>query len=114
MVSTRTIIKSRKIFFLPYLFLISSESSDVTDRPPYPPPQWEVNPLDVLPTNRLANEMLPLEGALLLEVQPDGRISGAWRFVLGGNAILNIEVAANQMVSVGGSSGFTFQWQLWP
>jgi hypothetical protein len=34
--------------------------------------------------------------------------------VLSGNAILNIEMAANQMVSVGSSSGFTFQWQLWP
>jgi hypothetical protein len=55
-----------------------------------------------------------LEGALLLEVQPDGRISGEWGFVLGGNAILNIETAANQMVSAGGSSGYVFQWQLWP
>jgi hypothetical protein len=98
---------------LTYLFSYS-ESSDVTDRPVYPPPQWEVNPLDVLPTYRLAHETSPLEGALLLEVQPDGRISGEWRFVLGGSAILDIEVAASQMVSAGGASGYTFQWQLWP
>jgi hypothetical protein len=93
---------------------VTSESSEVADRPLYPPPQWEVNPLDILPTYRLANETSPLEGALLLEVQPDGRISGEWRFVHGGSAILSIEVVANQMVSAGGSSGFTFQWQLWP
>jgi hypothetical protein len=44
-------------------------------------------------------------------VQPDGRISGEWRFILGGSAILDIEMAANKMVSC---SGYTFQWQLWP
>jgi hypothetical protein len=29
-------------------------------------------------------------------------------------AILAIEMAANKMVTCGGSSGYIFQWQLWP
>jgi hypothetical protein len=47
-------------------------------------------------------------------VQPDGRISSEWQFILGSAAILNIKMAANKMVSCGGSSGYAFQWQLWP
>jgi hypothetical protein len=75
---------------------------------------WEIHHMAALPLYALVEVVDALMVAFLIEVQPDGAISGQKRFVLDGLAILVLELQANKMVSCGGSSGFTLKWQVWP
>jgi hypothetical protein len=75
---------------------------------------WEIHSVADLPSYTLTEVVDTLTGALLIEVQPDGSVSGQQRFVLDGLSILDLDIQANKMVSCTGSSGFSFRWQVWP
>jgi hypothetical protein len=99
---------------LTFFLYFCSPNADGGDAIAYPMIPWEIHSVADLPSYALTEVVDTLTGALLIEVQPDGSVSGQQRFVLDGLSILDLDIQANKMVSCAGSSGFSLKWQVWP
>jgi hypothetical protein len=62
----------------------------------YPPDEFDLRPSSEYGAFRLAEPGHQLEGALLVQVDESAKLSGSFKFALGGTELLKVNVAANE------------------
>jgi hypothetical protein len=80
----------------------------------YPPDEFDLRPTSGYGAFGLAEPSHRLEGALLVQVDETAKLSGSFKFVLGGTELLKVNVAANELLIMGGSASYRVTMETWP
>jgi hypothetical protein len=83
-------------------------------RSKYPPDEFELRKDSEFRSFRLVEPQNKLEGALLVHVDESAKLTGSYKFVLGGSELVKTDIPANNLVITGGSASYRKIMETWP
>jgi hypothetical protein len=97
-----------------FIYISQTTLSICRMRVRYPPDEFDLQDASEYGAFRLTEPRHQLEGALLVQVDEATKLSGSFKFALGGTELLKVDVPANDLIIMGSSASYRIVMETWP